>query len=70
VLIEGKGHPGEDSSARHLGIYCRHRIVTLASYGLEASFISEHIGLPETAVVSVLKEEGPHIEQERLEREF
>ena len=69
MLVSGKGHPGEN--AGRLGIYARHRITTLASYGLDAEFISEHIGLPLWAVKRVIAEEAELIELDRApEREW
>ena len=71
MLLDGHrdGHPGEGTG--RLGIYARHRITTLASYGLDADFISEHIGLPLLAVKQVIAEEADLIELERgAEREW
>ena len=56
------GHPGEEYGRP--GLYVRHRVITLAGYGLGAAFISEDVGLPLGVVEQVIHEEGAFIELE------
>ena len=53
-MMTGQGHPGED--ATRLGIYARHRVVSLHEGGMDARHISDYLRLPVFVVEHVLRE--------------
>ena len=55
TMTYGQGHPGED--ATRLGIYTKHRVITLFRYGLGIACIADYLKLPAFVVEAVIREE-------------
>ena len=66
MLLDGC-HPGENAGQR-LGIYTKHRAITLHGYGMTPCEVANYLRLPQFVVEAVIREEA-ELAEERY-REF